>query len=560
MLRLLLGLSSILSAACFELNAQNTTPWGPPWADAILSAKADFVVCRGHYALCFYAQCEPRVAAGGWIQGLAATADCPCEVHSGLYAVMVNAILDKEAWQATREHCPMGGLSCVAPNSAPVCDHINKGDFIPGASLISAFGTTDALQPGRWPGSSRQCDKGPFAACMTAPCRMADDGKTTMCECPIYDQGPFNVQSAIACRPEGSSVPSGFHFLPRAPEHGSLLHALLPSPSCSSKVQICYESLKEQLEQLMVEDTVSCPGQHQTDLRPGRCEDFGFDFGLGYDPIFTTVRIAAKHPKIPPPTDLLERCEQRSKTFSLTGKKALIVTTSHSTLGDDGCTSCKPTGAASPEMTIPYIIFKNAGIDVTIASVKGGDVPIDPVAKYFTHWDVGFWRSVEDVEATKRTPSLAHLNFTAFDLVYMVGGWGAAWDLGTSAELGLGISEAFASGKVLGSVCHGALGFINAKKADGSLLVNGTVMTGVTNRQVQQLGIGKITPMHPEEELKKRGAIYKANHGILTDLDQSIVVEDGNIITGQNQNSACETAQKMLDKLQERTAANVVLI
>lgn len=454
----------------------------------------------------------------------------------------------------------MGGLSCVTPNSAPVCDRINSGDFIPGAALISTFSAADAFQPGRWPLSSQQCDKGPFAACMTAPCRAAGDGKTAICECPIFDHGPFNVQAAIACRSEGSLLPSGFAFQPRAPEQGELLHALLPSPSCGSKVQICYESLKEQLEQLMVEDTISCPGQHQTDLRRGRCQDFGYDFSLGYDPIFSTVRIAAKHPSIPPPTDLLERCEQRSKTFSFTGKRALVVTTSHSELGDEGCTSCKPTGAASPEMTIPYLIFKEAGLDVTIASVKGGNVPIDPVAKYFTHWDVRFWRSADDVKATRDTPSLGRLNFTTFDLVYMVGGWGAAWDLGTSEELGRGISEAFAAGKVLGSVCHGALGFINAKKADGSLLVKGKVMTGVTNRQVQQLGIGKITPMHPEEELKKRGAIYKANHGILTDLDQSLVVEDGNIVTGQNQNSACETAQKMLDKLQEQVAATVVLI
>ncbi|CAE8591984.1 unnamed protein product [Polarella glacialis] len=107
------------------------------------------------------------------------------------------------------------------------------------------------------------------------------------------------------------------------------------------------------------------------------------------------------------------------------------------------------------------------------------------------------------------------------------------------------------AGKTLGSVCHGALGFINAKKAVGSLLVQGKNMTGVTDRQVFQLGIGKITPMHPEDELRKRGANYKARNGVLTDLDQSLVVVDGSIVTGQNQNSACETAQRMLDQVEQ---------
>merc|ERR1711959_143695 len=101
---------------------------------------------------------------------------------------------------------------------------------------------------------------------------------------------------------------------------------------------------------------------------------------------------------------------------------------------------------------------------------------------------------------------------------------------------------------VLGSVCHGALGFINAVQNKVGL-VQARNMTAVSNRQIEQLGIAKITPMHPETELRNRGAHYFANHGVFTDIDQSIVVEDGLLVTGQNQNSACETAQRMLDKI-----------
>jgi putative intracellular protease/amidase len=99
-------------------------------------------------------------------------------------------------------------------------------------------------------------------------------------------------------------------------------------------------------------------------------------------------------------------------------------------------------------------------------------------------------------------------------------------------------------------VCHGALGFIQARKPDGSLLVNGTNMSAVTDRQIEQLGIASLTPLHPEDALKERGAHFFATRGVLTDIDQSKVVVDGQLVTGQNQNSACETAQRMLDQIQ----------
>lgn len=534
-------------AKAFELNVQNTTPWGPAWADAILSEVADFVPCRGPYALCFYALCQERQQTGDWVQGTFRTVDCPCSNHDGIYMVMINGILDKGLWQATRDKCPMGSVSCPMPNSAPVCDSINSGTFLGGSSRISAFGF-DTLKPSLWPLSVTQCDKGPFAACMTAPCKSAADGKSSICECPIFDKSEFQVQKSNACAPSDGSVPSGFNFQPTPPADAAM-QVMFPEPTCQAVPQLCYESYGEQLQQLSLEDQVSCVGKHAVQLRQGRCADFGFDFSLGFDPVFSTVRIASKIPALPPPSEVLERCEKRGKVYNLRGKRALIVATSHDKLGAESCTTCKSTGAASPEMTVPFLIFRDAGVDVTIATIEGGDVPIDSVAKFYTHWDTAFWGDASAVAATKGTQPVSAVNFTDFDLVYMVGGWGAAYDLGYSEALGRGVTAAFAAGKVLGSVCHGALGFINALKPDGSLLVKGTVMTGVTNRQVQQLGIGKITPMHPEEELVKRGALYKASRGILTDIDQSLVVEDGNIVTGQNQNSACETAQKMLDKL-----------
>ena len=70
----------------------------------------------------------------------------------------------------------------------------------------------------------------------------------------------------------------------------------------------------------------------------------------------------------------------------LTGHAALIVVTSHSKLGDQNCSSCKPTGVYGEELTAPYLLFRDAGMKVTIATIQGGDVPIDPVSDCAPRW------------------------------------------------------------------------------------------------------------------------------------------------------------------------------
>jgi len=239
---------------------------------------------------------------------------------------------------------------------------------------------------------------------------------------------------------------------------------------------------------------------------------------------------------------------------SLNGKRALIVVTSHSKLGNENCTTCKPTGVYGEEMTGPYYLFKDAGIDVTIATIKGGSIPVDPTYNSSilqSSYDKRWWSDPEAYKLSLATPSVADVDFKVFDIIFMAGGWGAAWDLGTSDELAKGISQAYANSKqFLGSVCHGALGFIKATKPDGSLVCNGTKMTGVTDRQIEQLGIAGTTPQHPEDELKKAGADYQCTHGLLTDITSNDVVVDGRIVTGQNQMAACQVPQLLMQMIQ----------
>lgn len=237
-------------------------------------------------------------------------------------------------------------------------------------------------------------------------------------------------------------------------------------------------------------------------------------------------------------------------SYSFKDKKVLIITTSHGVLGETG----QATGVYPSEMTIPYYEFLDAGLQVDIASMEGGEIPIEPIGLKFpmkSHQDKRYLKDDVAKEKTKESLKIADIDFLNYDIIFMAGGWGASYDLGTSEVLGNKITAAHANGILLGSVCHGVLGFLMAKDtATGRPLVEGKQMTGVTDKQVEELGIS-ITPMHPETELRKHGAIFKSNTGF-RDFFATLTVVDGHIVTGQNQNSSGETAQVLLKMLKNK--------
>ncbi len=236
-------------------------------------------------------------------------------------------------------------------------------------------------------------------------------------------------------------------------------------------------------------------------------------------------------------------------SYKLQSKKALIVATNQSTLGD----SKKKTGVFASELTIAYYEFLDAGMQVDVASIKGGKIPFEKISLMYplaSHADRRYLKDETAKQKTKNSLKIADLDFTNYDIVYMPGGWGAAYDLGKSELLGQKITEANAANVLLGSVCHGALGFLMAKDINGKPLVEGKNITAVTDKQIKELSITK-TPQHPETELRKLGAKYKNKSGF-SDLFKTLVVRDGNIVTGQNQNSSGETAQKLLQLLKEK--------
>jgi putative intracellular protease/amidase len=242
--------------------------------------------------------------------------------------------------------------------------------------------------------------------------------------------------------------------------------------------------------------------------------------------------------------------EYHGPTYQLPGKRALVITTSNAVLSSAGETEGKPTGVMASEMTHPYYGFTDAGMQVDIASIKGGQIPVDPQTLGRAIRSAEDDRYLADpIMQAKVNNSLLidDLDFTQYDAIFLSGGWGAAYDLGYSEVLAEKISAAYyAETPIIGSVCHGALGLINALDRHGNKLIAGRRMTGVTDRQIKQLGI-EITPQHPETELRKAGALFESQTKLIDFFATHVVVDDERrFVTGQNQNSGHETAHQMM--------------
>lgn len=255
---------------------------------------------------------------------------------------------------------------------------------------------------------------------------------------------------------------------------------------------------------------------------------------------------------------LPHKSSTKRKAYQLKGFKALIITTSNATLDqvDDSTGEVlkkgRPTGVYASEMTEPYYVFQDAQMQVSLASIKGGKIPIEkrsllPIVR--TKEDSRYLKDPIFKELANNSIPISEVNIQEFDIVFLAGGWGAAYDLAQSDVLSNKITEAYAAKKILGAVCHGPLGFIGANKPDGSPLVENVKMTAVSNRQIKLLMVGG-TPKHPETELRKANALFESNQGMIDLFNNHVVIDKKHlIVTGQNQKGGVEAAQAALELL-----------
>jgi putative intracellular protease/amidase len=235
------------------------------------------------------------------------------------------------------------------------------------------------------------------------------------------------------------------------------------------------------------------------------------------------------------------------------GARALVIASSHGVL-DIGVA----TGVFASELTVPYYRFLDADLGVDVASIQGGIVPIDPLSMKAAIRSPEDDRMLADPQLRGKlmhSMAIADVDFAAYDIIFLAGGWGAAFDFGQSDVLAQKMSEAYAAGRILGGICHGPLGLLRARKPDGELVVRGRRLTAVTDRQIRQLGI-TLTPLHPESALRAAGARFESSTHALRDFFANHLVADGDLITGQNQNAGPMVARLMLERLREKRSAS----
>jgi putative intracellular protease/amidase len=232
--------------------------------------------------------------------------------------------------------------------------------------------------------------------------------------------------------------------------------------------------------------------------------------------------------------------------LDMRGTRALCIATNHGVL-DVGVA----TGVFGSELTVPYYVFFDAGMQVDVASPRGGIIPVDPLSMDAMIRTSEDDRLLDDQQlrgALSNSLAIADLDFTSYDIIYFAGGWGAAFDLGQSSLLGRKVSDAWAAGRVLGGICHGPLGLLQARTPQGELLVKGRRLTAVTDKQIHELGVA-LTPLHPETALRQAGALFECRHHTARDFFANHYLEDGNLVTGQNQNAGPMVARLMMQRV-----------
>lgn len=222
--------------------------------------------------------------------------------------------------------------------------------------------------------------------------------------------------------------------------------------------------------------------------------------------------------------------------------KIAIIATSHAAMGDSG----EPTGVWLEELTTPYYAFVEAGADVDVFSIEGGEIPVDPRSlKPRGENEDSVERYLGDQAAQAafaQTRSVTRVKLGDYDAIFLPGGHGTMWDYPQNDALSGLVGEALSSGKVVAAICHGPAGLVNATLPDGTPIVRGRTLTAFTDSEERAAGYYDDVPFLLETRLRELGADFRAGPDY-----EANVVRDGLLVTGQNPASAGEAARVVLD-------------
>lgn len=216
-----------------------------------------------------------------------------------------------------------------------------------------------------------------------------------------------------------------------------------------------------------------------------------------------------------------------------------------------------PVGFWGAELTHPMLTFSEAGYESDIVSTEGGRVIMDAYSNprdesgYSAH-DVitlGYLQKPEFNAILETTKAIRDVNPDQYDAIFLVGGQGPMYTFRNNKELENLFVAFYESGRPSAAVCHATTILLDAKLANGSLLVKGKTWTGFANSEedIADEAVGmKIQPYRIETKAGK----IDGTRFVVADPFSAHAVRDGNLITGQQQNSGSEAAKMVIELLE----------
>ena len=225
--------------------------------------------------------------------------------------------------------------------------------------------------------------------------------------------------------------------------------------------------------------------------------------------------------------------------------RVLIVLTSHSDLGNTG----EKTGFWVEEFAAPYYVLADEGAELTVASPKGGQPPVDPKSEApeaQTGATKRFYSDYDLIDKVAHTLKLSEVNESDFDAVFYPGGHGPLWDLANDEQSIALIENFYKNNKPVAFVCHAPAALTKVKAPNGDPLVKGKEVTGFSNSEEEAVKLTEVVPFLLEDEIKKLGGHYSSGP------DWGVHVKtDGLLITGQNPASSGAAAKQLLEVLHQ---------
>lgn len=226
--------------------------------------------------------------------------------------------------------------------------------------------------------------------------------------------------------------------------------------------------------------------------------------------------------------------------------KVLLLVTNHGKMGHLD----KKTGWYLPEVAHPYLVFKEAGFDIIVASPKGGDAPMDPGSFEQFEKDQECQTFKDDFNITnkdsclKNTVPLKQVDLSSIDVLFCAGGHGPMFDLPDNELVNKAVATVYEKQGIVAAVCHGPAGIVNTKLSNGEYLVKNKKVTCFTNSEEHAIQLTGAMPFLLETKLKEHGAHFEAAENW---HPNAIVCE--RVVTGQNPASASPMSKKIVDIL-----------